>query len=89
MTRSLLLVALLALLSTTRRLYRGRDQLVTVLWPDADAERGTVTLIVQEVGKSTAEMVNEYVHAPNWSRIFPPSTGPPTPATPKAVKRDP
>jgi TolB-like protein/DNA-binding SARP family transcriptional activator/Tfp pilus assembly protein PilF len=33
-------LALLALLSTTRRLYRGRDQLVTVLWPDADAERG-------------------------------------------------
>ena len=33
-------LALLALLATTRRLYRGRDQLVTMLWPDADAERG-------------------------------------------------
>src|SRR4051812_32825779 len=33
-------IALLALLSTTRRLYRGRDQLVTILWPEADAERG-------------------------------------------------
>ena len=33
-------LALLALLATTRRLYRGRDQLVTILWPDADAERG-------------------------------------------------
>ena len=33
-------LALLALLSSTRRLYRSRDQLVTVLWPDADAERG-------------------------------------------------
>ena len=33
-------LALLALLATTRRRHRGRDQLVTVLWPDADAERG-------------------------------------------------
>lgn len=33
-------VALLALLATTRRFYRSRDQLVTLLWPDADAERG-------------------------------------------------
>ncbi|MEP6493483.1 MAG: tetratricopeptide repeat protein [bacterium] len=33
-------IALLALLSTTRRLYRSRDQLITFLWPDADAERG-------------------------------------------------
>jgi DNA-binding SARP family transcriptional activator len=33
-------VALLALLSTTRRLYRSRDQLITFLWPDANAERG-------------------------------------------------
>src|SRR5262245_49681601 len=33
-------IALLALLATTRRVYRGRDQLVTFLWPDADAERG-------------------------------------------------
>jgi TolB-like protein/DNA-binding SARP family transcriptional activator len=33
-------IALLSLLSTTRRLYRSRDQLVTFLWPDADAERG-------------------------------------------------
>jgi TolB-like protein/DNA-binding SARP family transcriptional activator/Tfp pilus assembly protein PilF len=33
-------LALLALLASTRRLYRNRDQLVTVLWPDADAERG-------------------------------------------------
>src|SRR5512133_775153 len=33
-------IALLALLSTTRRLYRSRDQLVFFLWPNADAERG-------------------------------------------------
>jgi serine/threonine-protein kinase len=33
-------LALLAQLSSTRRLYRNRDQLVTVLWPEADAERG-------------------------------------------------
>jgi TolB-like protein len=33
-------VALLALLSTTRRLHRSRDQLITYLWPDANAERG-------------------------------------------------
>lgn len=33
-------IALLALLSTTRRLYRSRDQLVAFLWPEADAERG-------------------------------------------------
>jgi len=33
-------IALLALLSTTRRLHRSRDQLVTFLWPEADAERG-------------------------------------------------
>jgi TolB-like protein/DNA-binding SARP family transcriptional activator/Tfp pilus assembly protein PilF len=33
-------LALLALLSSTRRLYRGRDQLATILWPEADAERG-------------------------------------------------
>jgi len=33
-------IALLALLSTTRRLYRSRDQLVFFLWPDADADRG-------------------------------------------------
>ena len=33
-------LALLALLSSTRRLYRGRDQLVALLWPEADAERG-------------------------------------------------
>ena len=33
-------LALLALLATTRRLYRGRDQVVTLLWPEADAERG-------------------------------------------------
>jgi len=33
-------IALLALLSTTRRLHRTRDQLVFFLWPDADAERG-------------------------------------------------
>ncbi|MEP6729797.1 MAG: tetratricopeptide repeat protein [bacterium] len=33
-------IALLALLSTTRRAYRSRDQLVTLLWPSADAERG-------------------------------------------------
>jgi TolB-like protein len=33
-------VALLALLSTTRRLHRSRDQLITFLWPDANAERG-------------------------------------------------
>ncbi|MEP6834050.1 MAG: tetratricopeptide repeat protein [Gemmatimonas sp.] len=33
-------VALLALLSTTRRLYRSRDQLITFLWPDTDAEHG-------------------------------------------------
>src|SRR3954469_7296586 len=33
-------IALLALLASTRRLYRGRDQIVTFLWPEADAERG-------------------------------------------------
>jgi TolB-like protein/Tfp pilus assembly protein PilF len=33
-------LALLALLATTRRQYRSRDQLVALLWPDADAERG-------------------------------------------------
>jgi Predicted integral membrane protein len=33
-------IALLALLSTTRRLHRSRDQLVFFLWPEADAERG-------------------------------------------------
>lgn len=33
-------VALLTLLATTRRLYRSRDQLITLLWPDNDAERG-------------------------------------------------
>ena len=33
-------IALLGLLSTTRRLHRSRDQLVFFLWPDADAERG-------------------------------------------------
>ena len=33
-------IALLALLATTRRLYRSRDQLIAFLWPDADAERG-------------------------------------------------
>ena len=33
-------LALLALLSSTRRLYRGRDRLVAILWPEADAERG-------------------------------------------------
>ncbi|MEP6618868.1 MAG: BTAD domain-containing putative transcriptional regulator [bacterium] len=33
-------IALMAMLSSTRRLYRSRDQLVTMLWPDSDAERG-------------------------------------------------
>src|SRR5215207_850675 len=33
-------IALLALMSTTRRPHRSRDQLVALLWPDADAERG-------------------------------------------------
>jgi TolB-like protein len=33
-------IALLALLSTTRRRHRRRDQLVSLLWPDTDAERG-------------------------------------------------
>src|SRR6476620_11562048 len=33
-------LALLALLASTRRLYRGRDQIVTLLWPEADSERG-------------------------------------------------
>ena len=33
-------IALLALLATTRRPYRNRDQLITYLWPDTDAERG-------------------------------------------------
>jgi DNA-binding SARP family transcriptional activator len=33
-------VALLALLATTKRLHRSRDQLMTLLWPSADAERG-------------------------------------------------
>ena len=33
-------IALLALLCTTRRLHRSRDQLVAFLWPEADADRG-------------------------------------------------
>jgi TolB-like protein/DNA-binding SARP family transcriptional activator len=33
-------VALLALLSTTTRLHRSRDQLITFLWPEANPERG-------------------------------------------------
>jgi TolB-like protein/DNA-binding SARP family transcriptional activator len=33
-------IALMALLSTTRRPHRSRDQLATFLWPDANAERG-------------------------------------------------
>jgi DNA-binding SARP family transcriptional activator len=33
-------IALLALLVTTRRLYRRRDQVIAFLWPDADSERG-------------------------------------------------
>ncbi|MEO7998421.1 MAG: tetratricopeptide repeat protein [Gemmatimonadaceae bacterium] len=33
-------IALLALLATTRRLYRSRDQLITLLWPENDSERG-------------------------------------------------
>lgn len=33
-------IALLALLATTRRIHRSRDQLIAFLWPDADAERG-------------------------------------------------
>ena len=33
-------IALLALLATTRRIQRSRDQLIAYLWPDADAERG-------------------------------------------------
>lgn len=33
-------IALLALLATTKRLGRSRDQLVAFLWPDTDAERG-------------------------------------------------
>ena len=33
-------VALLALLSSTRRINRSRDRLVFLLWPDADADRG-------------------------------------------------
>ena len=33
-------IALLALLATTRRLYRSRDQLTALLWPEADSERG-------------------------------------------------
>lgn len=33
-------IALLALLATTRRLYRSRDQLITLLWPETDTERG-------------------------------------------------
>ncbi|MEP6763337.1 MAG: BTAD domain-containing putative transcriptional regulator, partial [Gemmatimonadaceae bacterium] len=32
--------ALLALLATTRRRFRSRDQLITLLWPETDAERG-------------------------------------------------
>lgn len=33
-------IALITLLATTRRLYRSRDQLITLLWPETDAERG-------------------------------------------------
>ena len=43
-------IALLSLLSTTRRLNRSRDQLVFFLWPDADADRGRKLL--SEIGRA-------------------------------------
>jgi DNA-binding SARP family transcriptional activator len=33
-------LALLALLASTTRVHRGRDQLIAFLWPEADSERG-------------------------------------------------
>lgn len=33
-------IALLSLLATTRRLYRSREQVIALLWPDASTERG-------------------------------------------------
>ncbi len=33
-------IALLALLATTKRIHRSRDQLISFLWPDTGAERG-------------------------------------------------
>src|SRR5581483_11951569 len=33
-------MALLALLASTKRLSRKREQVITLLWPDTDAERG-------------------------------------------------
>src|SRR3954464_12485529 len=33
-------LALLALLATTRRAYRTRAQLITILWPETDSDRG-------------------------------------------------
>jgi DNA-binding SARP family transcriptional activator len=82
-------LALLALLATTRRRHRGRDQLVTVLWPDADAERGRRLLsdsiyrinqalggeVLSAIGDDVADF-EEAVEARDWRRAVQLYSGP-------------